>query len=130
MNRERDLARRLLAQDGLLDESERERRRVMMREALESERVFVRRLRRASVTAWSLTLWLPVAGILAVLAWTTDGDTLLIPTAMLGILGSLSLIVAVITTVAWLFRSRSSTLTAIEMHLAALEEALRTPPRE
>ena len=39
-----------------------------------------------------------------------------------GLLGGLALVLAILTTGAWLFRSRMSTMAAIEMRLASLED--------
>lgn len=98
-----------------------------MKELIENERQFSRRVRRAAIAAWVVTcVTLPQTGLLIVLERASDDGNpgLQLAAALLGSVGLLSLILALLTTIAWLFRSRTPTLAAIEMRLAALEDLI------
>ena len=118
------LGDRLIAEDGIAEREGMKWRREQMKQILENEKRFGRRVRIAALVAWGIAVTtLFESGLLLVLS--QSNDSLLLPTVVLGVLGTLSLIVAVITTVAWLMRSRTPTLAAIDMRLAALEDLLR-----
>lgn len=132
MQRE-SLGDRLVDQERL-DEPELARtRKERMRAMLEAERESLRKIRIACITAWALTLLLPVGWVLTrglpfmlQSRGLSPGGQLgiYLGAAVLGFLGLVALIVAIITTVAWLFRSRTSSLAMVETRLAELEEML------
>jgi hypothetical protein len=104
--------------------------------AIEKEKRFDRLVRRACITAWTVTLVLLVifgigSGLAAVqmirLAAAMGGPwPLLLQPALpfLGALGTLCLLVATLTTVGVFLRHRTSSLGEIQLRLAALEEML------
>lgn len=134
MNEKENLGDRLAAENGLGDETRREIRRSEVRGAIGRERSHARWLGRAAIVAWSLALLLiPASAILGSLLQVRilsgevgdSGFTLMIPAVLLGMIGGLSLIVAIVTSVGWMYRSRTASLTAIETRLDELEEELR-----
>jgi hypothetical protein len=104
--------------------------------AIEKEKRFDRLVRRACITAWTVTLVLLVifgigSGLAAVqmirLAAAMGGPwPLLLQPALpfLGALWTLCLLVATLTTVGVFLRHRTSSLGEIQLRLAALEEML------
>ena len=104
--------------------------------AIEKEKRFDRLVRRACITAWTVTLVLLVifgigSGLAAVqmirLAAAMGGPwALLLQPALpfLGALWTLCLLVATLTTVGVFLRHRTSSLGEIQLRLAALEEML------
>ncbi|MEX2570986.1 MAG: hypothetical protein WD737_06750 [Gemmatimonadota bacterium] len=102
--------------------------RGFLEEIIAREVVAEARIRRAAILAWSVTFaTIPLFGITFFLSRTTGGLSLEVLRAifvMLAMTGALSLFLGVLMTVAWLFRSRTPTLTAIERRLAALESTL------
>lgn len=86
------------------------------------------RVRRAATLAWSVTFaMIPLLGILFFLSEVVEGMPLDVVRAvylMLIMTGVLSLFLAILMTMAWLFRSRTPTLTAIQRRLAAIEATL------
>lgn len=89
---------------------------------------FERQVRIAALVSWGVTLaTLPLCGFLVFWIRTGGGTSLEVARAaamVLFVLGGLGLLAAVLTTIAWLFRSRAPTLAAIEQRLAALEDLL------
>lgn len=133
MNAKEGLGDRLAAENGLGDETERRIRRSEVRQALDRERSQARWLGRAAIVAWALALlMIPAAMVLGTLMQievVSSGDMesslgLMIPAMALGTVGGLSLIVAVVTTVGWIYRSRSVSLATIEARLDELEVEL------
>lgn len=128
-----DLGSRLLDAEGLRDPEAMKRRKAAMREILEEERAFTRRIRRASLTAWALSLLLPV-GLVAerMLAFVTLGEegptagdfAMYIGTRMLTFVGGLAAVIGVITLVAWLFRTRTASVATLQLRIGDLEQEL------
>lgn len=134
MSEKERLGERLARENGLGDPGDRERRRRDVLEVVERERAFVRKLGRAAVIAWAgALLMLPSSAVLTIVSQMTlmsSGDATasmgpMIPAVFLGMVGALALVAAIITTIAWLFRSRAATLSAIEARLEELEEEVR-----
>jgi len=132
---EKNLADRLLE----VEESEgaprsaRPRDQLLL-EMIERERLFEERVRRLAKLGWSVTFaTLPLASLLAFLIKTGGGssvDVLRVLLIVAGAIGILSLFGAILTSVAWLFRSNSPKLAAIERRLVALEELLMARGRD
>jgi hypothetical protein len=110
-----------------------------MREILEQERAFTARIRRASLTAWALTLLLPVGLVaermLAFVALGEEGPTaadfaMYIGTQMLTFVGSIAAVIGVITLVAWLFRTRMASVAALQLRVGDLEQELAVLQQE
>ena len=95
-----------------------------MEAVLENERAFARTLQRVAMAAWGTTLLIPLAGIIFVLIPARGNEGMLVGTMLFGLVGGLAFVLAVLTTIAWLFRSRTSTMAAIEMRLAGLEDLI------
>lgn len=134
MNAREELGDRLAAENGIGDEMSKEIRRSGVRQAIERERSQVRWLGRAAVVAWALALlMIPAAMVLGSIMQVqvvSSGDMesglgLVIPSMLLGTVGGLSLIVAIVTTVGWIYRGRTASLSAIETRLDELEAELR-----
>jgi fumarate reductase subunit C len=119
-----ELAKRLLSEDGLTSSDSR----VLMQALIDHEISRERFLRRAAVASWSVVLTLVLMwgcalyGIRARLGFIEAARAAL---PVISIFGILALFLAVLTTMAWLFRSRSASLAIIERRLAALEELLK-----
>lgn len=134
MNAREEFGDRLAAENGIGDETSKEIRRSEVRQAIERERSQVRWLGRAAVVAWALALLMipaaMVVGSIMQVQVVSSGDMesglgLVIPSMMLGTVGGLSLIVAIVTTVGWIYRGRTASLSAIETRLDELEAELR-----
>jgi hypothetical protein len=130
-----ELAERLLAEDALGRASPPPTGRwqasdgnAVLAALLEQERAFERRVRRAAVASWSALLALvPLLGVAFFVVRVGGGLLVEVTRAaviVVGILAILALFLAVLTTVTWLFRSRTASLAVIERRLAALEELL------
>lgn len=101
----------------------------MFEKLLDDEREFEARVRRIAIVSWGLALGclLLLGSVLAFL-----GDVRLSPRAEMGDLallllvpvGSVALLSATITSLTWLFRSRTPTLRAIAYRLEALERRI------
>jgi hypothetical protein len=95
---------------------------------LEEERATERRLRRIALGSWAAVLALvPLLGVAFFVVRVSGGLIVEVTRAaaiVAGILAILALFLAVLTTVTWLFRSRTASLAVIERRLAALEELL------
>jgi hypothetical protein len=133
MSEREDLGDRLAAANGIRDPAESAQRAGAIREFVTQERRFVRRLGWIALGSWALTMLVPVAAILGLLARieviesggeVSAGYGLNIAMTMFGVLGALALVAAIVFTVAWLLRSRSTGLALIEMRLAELEALL------
>lgn len=134
MKRDDSLGDRLVDQESLDNPDLARTRKERMRAMMQEERATMRKIRIACVTAWALTLLIPVGWVLTrglpFLLQSRDGFGpgaqvgAYLGASLLGFLGVIALIVAIITTVALLFRSRTADLAAIEARLAELEEAL------
>ncbi len=124
------LAERLLAED----RAERapapgDRTDALLAALVEGELAAERRVRQAAVGAWRAVVALvPLVAVLAFMVrMVSDGwvrDAVRMTAVVVAVLGGLALFLAALTTVAWLFRSRSVSLAVIERRLAALEERL------
>jgi hypothetical protein len=89
-----------------------------------------RRVRRVAVLAWTAVVALvPLLAssffMVRVVPDDWSRDAVRAAVLMIGVLAILATFLAVLTTVAWLFRSRSGSLAVIERRLAALEDLLR-----
>jgi hypothetical protein len=132
--RDEQLADRLLAQDRAERGSApggRDPRdvAVFLQALLDSEHAAEQRIRRMAIGSWSAVVALvPLTAVFA-LAIRVVGDGFNInavrgAAVVSGVLAILALFLAVLMTVAWLFRSRSASLAVIERRLAALEDLL------
>jgi hypothetical protein len=133
-DRRSELAERLLAEDGAGPAAGAVRGSARGADAalqalIEDEQATERRVRRVATWSWGALLALvPLIGVLFLLRRLGGGLMVEVARAaaiVVGILFILALFLAVLTTVAWLFRSRTASLAAIERRLAALEELLR-----
>lgn len=135
MNERENLGDRLAAENGLADETAKEVRRSEVRQALERERSHARWLGRAALVAWALALLtIPAAAILGSMMQIDifEGGTgfpYIVPTVALGAFGSLALVVAIVTTIGWIYRGRTASLSAIESRLDELEAEVRRESR-
>ena len=129
-----ELADRLLLVDGLGSGSSTGRQpsaagTAFLEILLAREQATEQRLRRAAVGSWGALLALvPLLGIAFFVVRVGGGGIVEVTRAaaiVLGIFSILALFLAVVTTVAWLWRSRTPSLAVIERRLAALEELLR-----
>ncbi|MDX1661094.1 MAG: hypothetical protein R3326_04840 [Gemmatimonadota bacterium] len=131
MTARESLGDRLAAENGLADDTAREIRRSEIGQAIERERSQARWLGRAALVAWGLALILiPTSAILGSIMQISifEGGTgvpYLIPIVALGAFGSLALVVAIVTTIGWIYRSRTASLSAIEARLDELEAEVR-----
>ena len=133
-DREEQLAERLLAEDGLgggaaPESGEARHGDAWLAALLEQERATEARVRRVAVGAWSAVLALvPLLGIAFFVRRVGGGLSVEVIRAfaiVAGIFAILAFVLAMMTTVAWLFRSRAASLAVLERRLAALEELLR-----
>lgn len=130
--REQELTEALLAEDrlrGPAPEARSARDPAWLTALLEREQEMERRVRRVAVLTWAAVVALvPLVGVAFFLVRVVpDGasrDAMRAVVLVLGVLGILALFLAVLMTVAWLFRSRAASLAVIERRLAALEELL------
>jgi len=128
--KEPDIATRLMRADGLEDETatESRQRQQLFEKLLAHELVFERRVRRLALVTWAATLAaLPMAGLM--IFWAQNGagtsqEGVRSILVVLMIFGGLTLLVALLATTAWLFRSRAPSMAAIERRLAAIEHHL------
>lgn len=134
MNERENPGDRLARQNGLTDPAQREARKEAVLGVIERERAFVRRLGWIAAIAWvGALLILPAAAALGSMAQVAAlhsgemeaGFAYLMPAMLLGVLGSLSLVIAILTTVGWLWRSRTASLAMLEARLEELEAELR-----
>ena len=101
---------------------------------LDHERVHEQRVRRLALCAWAAVLaFVPLLGISIFMirmvsdGWTRDAVRVLVLIA--GVVAILAAFVALMSTVAWLYRPRTASLAVIERRLAALEAMLRRERR-
>jgi len=97
---------------------------------VQSEQAAERRVRRAAIGSWSaVTALVPLLGVaIFLIRVVADGgirDAVRAAVLVIGVFAILAVVLALLTTVAWLFRPRSASLAAIERRLAALEELLK-----
>jgi hypothetical protein len=97
---------------------------------LDREQAMERRVRRVAVLAWTAVVALvPLLGgsffMVRVVPDDWSRDAVRAAVLVIGVFAILATFLAVLTTVAWLFRSRSGSLAVIERRLAALEDLLR-----
>lgn len=129
-----ELRSKLLASDGLAPDADRATvREARLLAMIDRERDHEARVRRLARLAWTATFTaLPVAGVLVFVARNGGGGLVEVARAALIVVGSagiLSLFLAMLFTVAWLFRSTAPKLAVIEERLAALETLLREDGR-
>ena len=132
MNGSEDLSRELLKQNGLSDEVAQEVRRQQARNLVLAEKRKVGRIRALCIGAWALTvvvIFTSMAMATLFLLGVRSGETpmalMVLSASMLGILGMVGFLVAVVSSVAWYFRARTAGLTAIDARLSELETILR-----
>lgn len=127
------MAERLLAADGLQSRAVPAGTRghdgtAFLEALLDREEAMERRVRRAAIGAWGAVLALvPLLGIGFFVVRVGGGIIVEVSRAavlVVGVLAILALFLAVMLTVAWLIRSRSTPLAVIERRLAALEDLL------
>jgi uncharacterized membrane protein len=100
----------------------------LLRKVVDHELAAERRVRRAAIAAWAVLLTLLVLFAVTLVTgpgsgvwrWVAIGIYYGVP-----VLAGLTLIIAILTTTAWLFRPRGASLAAIERRLAALEDLIR-----
>ena len=97
---------------------------------LDREQAMERRVRRVAVLAWTAVVALvPLLGIsffmVRVVPDDWSRDAVRAAVLVMGAFAILAMFLAVLTTMAWLFRSRTGSLAVIERRLAALEDLLR-----
>ena len=106
----------------------------MFADMIRHEEIFEERLRKVIISGWAFTVGSMVLGGIGVFAMRNGGgaygggifvEVMRVIAPLFGILGAISLIVALLATIAWLFRSRTPSLAAIERRLASLEIILR-----
>ena len=125
-----DLGRKLVDHDGISRPEATNQRRQKMEAILAGERAFAHKLQLVALAAWATTMLIPLAGIIGVLTPARDNSSgMYIAFMFLGLVGVLAFVLAILTTAAWLFRSRTSTMTAIEMRLASLEDLIERSGR-
>lgn len=97
---------------------------------LEKERQFESRVQRLALVSWSVTFVCLVLGASTVGLIMNGGgafvDLLRVVFIIVGGTGVVALLAATVTSLTWLFRSRTPTLRAIERRLADLERLLMT----
>jgi hypothetical protein len=132
-SREERLTDRLLAEDrrgrdaaarGAVPASD-----ALLERLLDSEQAFERRVRRVAIGAWSAVLTLvPLIGVSMVMRRLVFNgflqNAVRTGAVVMGVLVILGFSLAILATVAWLFRPRTASLVAIERRLLALEELL------
>ncbi len=97
---------------------------------LEDERRFEKRVRRLALLSWAATFacMILVVGSVHIIRYSGSSDTMVdlarSVLMMFGFTGIISLLAAILTSLVWLFRSRTPTLRAIERRLGALEKLL------
>jgi len=119
-----DLGRKLVDHDGITDPSTRKQRRQQMEAILERERTTLRSLRRGAIAAWITTLLIPAGAMIMAVTPAQDDEGLLAAILLFGLIGGIAFVLAVLFTIGWMFRSRVSTMSAIEMRLAAIEDLI------
>ncbi len=91
--------------------------------------LFARKLQWVAMAACGTTMLILVAGMLVVF-FPVGNDGVYIAFMFVGLVGGLAFVLAILATAAWLFRSRATTMAAIEMRLAGLEDLVeRTAER-
>lgn len=100
---------------------------------LEHERHFERRARRTAVACWALAFVSLVALATSMFLVRNGGGSIVevarAAVLFFGVTGIVSLLAAAVSSLTWLFRSRTPTLRAIDRRLAALERLLMTRER-
>lgn len=124
-----ELGRKLVEHDGISNPDARTQRRQQMEAVLENERAFARKLQWVAMAAWGTTLLILVAGMLVV-SFPVGNDGVYIAFMFVGLVGGLAFVLAILATAAWLFRSRATTMAAIEMRLAGLEDLIERAGEE
>ena len=123
-NQNNDIADRLLN----ADKSPTAGPQNLLDEIINQEKVFETRVRKVAIFAWAVTFSsLPLAGVMSIVSRNGSDavqDAGRIGLVVLGIIGILGLFGATLTTISWLFRSRTPSLRVIEQRLAALEALL------
>ena len=132
MNGSDDFSRELMNQNGISDEAAQEIRRQQARSLVLAERRKVGRIRMICIGAWALT----VVVIFSSMALATltlfarqDGEIsmrlIVLAASLLGMIGMVGFLVAIVSSVAWYFSARTASLTAIDARLGELETILR-----
>jgi hypothetical protein len=132
MNNSDDLSRELMDQNGVSDERAQEIRRQQARSLVLAEKRRVGRIRKICIGAWALTvvvIFTSMALATLFLFMSRAGETrltmMVFAASLLGMLGIIGFLVAVVSSVAWYFRARTAGLTAIDARLGELEAILR-----
>ena len=125
-----ELGRKLVDHDGITEPEGRTQRRQQMEAILDKERTRTRRLQLFAMLAWGTALLIPLVGLF-LLAAPEGNESMLAAAIFVAVVPGFAVIlaVAVVTTVAWLFRSRATTMSAIEMRLASLEDLIERSGR-
>ncbi len=125
-----------MKQNGIQDAGTRERRVTEMMHVIETEKAAVKRIRTIAFLAWSFAVLLPVGWLGMFYAQflvrlqpnQSFWARVYLMSPVLGVIGAVCLVLAIITTIAWFFRSRTASLAAIEARLERLERLLSSHP--
>lgn len=118
----------LIAADGepVMTDSAREN---LLRDLIDQERVFERKVSKVALFSWATTLaCIVIVAVSSVMLRDGSDGAAHIARALIlscGAIGVIGLVIGLLTTITWLFRTRSPTLAVIEKRLAAMELALR-----
>ena len=132
MNGSEDFSRELMNQNGVSGDAVQEIRRQRARSLVLAEKRKVGRIRMICIGAWALTvvvifssMALATLFLFGLRANDTPMTLIVFAASLLGMLGMVGFLVAVVSSVAWYFRARTAGLTAIDARLSELETILR-----
>jgi hypothetical protein len=131
MKGDEDFSKELMNQNGLSDEALEEMRKQQARSVVLAEKRKVGRIRALCMGAWAMTAMVIFASMaLSVLLFTTPPSPdmprlIAFAASMLGMFGMVAFVVAIVSSVAWYFRARTASLTAIDARLGHLEAILQ-----
>ena len=132
MNGSENFSRELMSQNGVSNEAVQEIRRQQARSLVLAEKRKVGRVRAICIGAWALTIVVMFSSMaLATLFLFTrqEGEIsmrlIVLAASLLGMIGMVGFLVAIVSSVAWYFSARTAGLTAIDARLGELETILR-----
>ena len=128
-NESEPFSKRLVAADNEPSRNRTEQE-LVLRELIEKELRFERKLEKLLWLTWSTTVISVVVLAVCFLVLRTEQGTIVEYARMLlliaGTFGVTGLAIATMSTFAWLFKSRSASLAVIEKRLASIEQSLRS----